>query len=87
MTTLKDEEGNEWEFVTANDMFHMQAFDQSVYHVRKLPNKRVPFKEVDRIIENGGISNGVIDIAPTKKLARAIVAEALAQMEERSRSS
>lgn len=79
MTILKDEEGNLWEHYEG---YHPDGINESRLF-RKLPKKRVPFEEVDRVITKFSTIYNNQDAS--RLLARAIVAEALAQMEEKAK--
>lgn len=92
MTILKDEEGNEW-VLAPGAYVHAHSNGDGTFDERgifcRLPKKRVPFEEVDRLTEtlmydiNNGISNAE-RLEKQKQIYRAIVREALAQMEEKA---
>lgn len=85
MTILKDEEGNEW-VLAPGAYVHAHSNGDGTFDERgifcRLPKKRVPFEEVDRVITKFSTIYNNQDAS--RLLARAIVAEALAQMEEKA---
>lgn len=85
MTILKDEEGNEWA-LAPGAYVHAHSNGDGTFDERgifcRLPKKRVPFEEIDKYIDEN--SDGCF-LEKTKKMARLIVAEALAQMEEKAK--
>lgn len=89
MTILKDKQGNEWEQVPHHTTRYSNGLmlvstqleeEEKVIVIRKLPKKRVPFEEIDKFTDE---NSDRCFSEKTKKMARLIVKEALAQMEEK----